>query len=324
MAKESYILLYGDKKPEDNICIPFMFKNTCKIPLGWLQKDKEKIEKIIDENIEKGIKNILFWGLETGWDEIIIKVNKKYSDIKIKAICNTQDSLLYYEYERTNFFKLLELNKLNKVKNIAFLRKGMYETYKKIGYNCSYILENIILDKNKIQIKNQKENEKIKIGIYPLNYTWDKNIFNQLSVGKFIEKSVINYNSINDRMVDFIKTMHIDALQDNIQDMEAYSIANIISKNDIIISCDFTDYVHPIYIIAMESGIPCILGNTSELLDNELQQYLLVSSEDNPIKISEKINYALENKNKISEIYTNWKKKYNALSKESIENFINK
>ena len=110
---ENYILLYGDKKPEDNVCIINMFKNNKKINLGWTDFDYNKNIKTIEELINDGIKQVIFSGLEIGWDRLIKDIKGKYSDIKIKVICNTLDSLLYYDYERQNFFNLLELSKQN-------------------------------------------------------------------------------------------------------------------------------------------------------------------------------------------------------------------
>ena len=135
---EEYMLFYGDKKIEDNICITNMFNNTRQINLGWTDFDNNNNLKIIEEIINLGTNQIIFLGLEIGWDKLIIKLKQKYNNLKIKIICNTQDSLLYYDYERENFFKLLELSKKNIINNIAFLKKGQYEVYNSLGYNCSY------------------------------------------------------------------------------------------------------------------------------------------------------------------------------------------
>ena len=321
--ENNYLLLYGDKKPEDNICIPFMFQNIKNIPLGWIDKDINNIISLMEEEIRNGINQFIFWGLEVGWNQVIEKIKNKYVNIKIKVICNTADSLLYYNYERENFFLLLELLNKKLVDNVAFLRKGMYETYKNLGYNCSYILENIVLDKSRISFTS-KNNDLVNIGIYPLNYTWDKNIFNQLSVGMFIENSIVNYNELDERMNDFLHTMKINCNIDNINNFDAYEIAKIISKNDVNVSCDFTDYVHPIALISMECGIPCILGNISDLFDQEINSYIVVDSEDNPLMIKEKIEHILKNKDLIEEKYTKWKSNYNEKSHKSVDDFINK
>ena len=130
---KKYILLYGDKKLEDNIEIVNMFENTQTINLGWTDFDYNNNMKIIEKYKKEGIKQIIFLGLEVGWDNLIKDSKEKNSEIQIKVICNTQDSLLYYEYERENFFRLLELSKEGLVDDIAFLRKSQYETYQKLG-----------------------------------------------------------------------------------------------------------------------------------------------------------------------------------------------
>ena len=60
---ENYVLLYGDKKPEDNVCVINMFKNNKQINLGWTDFDYNKNMKTIEELISKGTKQIIFSGL---------------------------------------------------------------------------------------------------------------------------------------------------------------------------------------------------------------------------------------------------------------------
>ena len=320
---DKYILLYGDKKPEDNICITNMFENTRQINLGWTDFDYNHNIKIIDEEIKKGVLQIIFSGFEIGWDKLVDYIKKK--NLKVKVICNTQDSLLYYEYERNNFFRLLELSKKGKVDDIAFLRKGQYEVYKSLGYNSSYLMENYILDDaEKKEIK--KENGKIDIGIYPLNYTWDKNIFNQLCIGKMIDNSNVNYNELDERMTDFLTTMEIESKIDKIENINEDEIIKKVVKNDINVSLSFTEYFHPVFFISMEQGIPCIIGNTSDLFGcNEmLDKYIVTKAEDNPIVNAKLIEECLKNKQIIMEEYKKWKEKYNKLVEENKFKFLEK
>lgn len=324
---EKYILLYGDKKPEDNICITNMFNQNKQINLGWTDFDHNKNMKTIDELIDSGVKQIIFSGLEIGWDKEIKDIKEKYPDVKIKVICNTQDSLLYYDYERQNFFNLLELSKKNIIDDIAFLRKGQYEVYKSLGYKCSFLRENYILDKtNKLEAK--KKNETIDIGIYPLNYTWDKNIFNQLCIAKYIENSNLNYNEIDERMKDFVDTMNIKATSDKIEKIDEKTVQEKVVKNDINIATSFTEYVHPVFWISMEQEVPCIIGNTMDFFqdeeDKKLRDYLVTEAEDNSIINSKMVEKCLENKEEIIELYNNWKEKYNKIANESIKNFLEK
>ena len=59
---KKYILFYGNKKVEDNICITNMFKESKLINLGWTEIDYNYNIKIISEEIEKGVEQIIFLG----------------------------------------------------------------------------------------------------------------------------------------------------------------------------------------------------------------------------------------------------------------------
>ena len=330
---ENYVLLYGDKKPEDNICIKNMFKQNKKIDLGWTDFDYNHNIKIIDDEINNGITQFIFSGLEVGWDKLVKHIKEK--SLKVKVICNTLDSLLYYDYERENFFTLLELSKKNLIDDIAFLRKSQYEVYKSLGYKCSYLMENYILKeekktkiKNKEEANEQKEEKLVNIGIYPLNYTWDKNIFNQLCIGKMVDNSNINYNELDERMTDFLNTMEIKSTVDKIENINEDELINKVIKNDINISLSFTEYFHPVFFISMELGVPCIIGNTSDFFDNikceELEKLLVTKAEDNSIINSKILLICLENKEKINILYKEWKTKYNELAKTNLKEFIEK
>ena len=59
---DKYIVLYGDKKKEDNICITNMFENTREINLGWTDFDYKNNIKIIDD--EQDTEIMYFYGQE--------------------------------------------------------------------------------------------------------------------------------------------------------------------------------------------------------------------------------------------------------------------
>ena len=326
MNQKSYIVLYGNKKPEDNIIIKNMFQNTMEINLGWIDADFHNNMKIIENSIqERKVNQIIFSGFEIGWDRLVNALKEKYKEVKIKVICNTNDSLLYYEYERNNFFKLLELSKEGQVDDIAFFRQGQYNLYKSLGYNCSYLRENYKMDKSKKNGQKSK-NENIELGIYPLNYTWDKNIFNQLCISKFVDRSHLNYNNLDPRMEDFLTTMKIDSTADKIENIDEDNIIRAISKNDVIIATSFTEYVHPIFFISMELGIPCLIGNNSDFFgeQDELKKCVVSSAEDNPIINAKMVNDMQKNKDQIVRLYTEWKEQYNKRAEDSINEFLNK
>ena len=69
---KNYILLYGDKKPEDNICLTNMFERSKSIHLGWTDFDYNHNMNLIQEEIKNGVEQIIFAGLEIGWDRMIL------------------------------------------------------------------------------------------------------------------------------------------------------------------------------------------------------------------------------------------------------------
>ena len=329
MDSKQYLVFYSDRKKEDNIILLNMFENCKKIDIcrneSSVCKTLDYIEKCMSET--KAVQ-LIFFGLELGWNNVIKRIKQKDQKIKIKIICNTSEALLYYDYERNNFFEMLKLAKENLIENIAFLKYSQYLLYKDIGYNCSYLMQNYIAETDSEKIISDK-NEIINIGIYPLNYTWDKNIFNQLCIGKFIEGAVINYIKLDNRMEEFLRNMKINSNAIQVTNITEQELVKEVIKNDIIVSCAFTDYFNPIFFISMENGIPCILGDTSDLFrinDDEqtrkLRELLVTDSEDNPIINLEILKKCLERKEEIIRLYKIWKNKYNNISKQNKREFL--
>ena len=175
-----------------------------------------------------------------------------------------------------------------------------------------------------MKINNKKE--KLELGIYPLNYTWDKNIFNQLCVAKFVENCHLNYNSLDPRMEEFLTTMEISSTPDKLEKIDEKCLIQSLSKNDAIISTSFTEYVHQVFLISMELGIPCLIGNNSDFFENgeELQKYVVTNAEDNAIINSKMVEIMVKEKDKIIELYKVWKDNYNKEANEQLEKFLKK
>ena len=67
------------------------------------------------------------------------------------------------------------------------------------------------------------------------------------------------------------------------------------------------------------------MDNNSEYFrDNELEKYLVLEKQNDIIEIYNKINYALQNKEKILELYKKWKVEYNAKAEENVKKFLEK
>ena len=127
-------------------------------------------------------------------------------------------------------------------------------------------------------------------------------------------------------MEDFLETMQIENIPDKIEKIEEKELIEKISKNDIIVATSFTEYMHPVFFISMELGIPCLIGNHSDFFEQEeeLKKYVVTNAEDNAIINAKMVKHMMGNKEKIQQLYQEWKKTYNKQAQELVEKFINK
>ena len=194
------------------------------------------------------------------------------------------------------------------------------EEYKSIGKKYIEKLER----NNKKIVSNNSKN--VNIGIYADNDEWYTNIYNTISTVVFIQNAVLNYNLLNDRFLEFIKIHKIDA---NPSIFTYASIERTIKeflKNDIILDLKFTNNFSYNFLLATELDIPIAIGNTTDYFENCNNDYLkrtiVVNAEDNPDINKDIIENILRNKEKIKENLRLWKKEYDIIAKENLENMV--
>ena len=97
------------------------------------------------------------------------------------------------------------------------------------------------------------------------------------------------------------------------------------AKNTVNLYVTFTECSPMIPLESFELGVPCVIGNNTDFFKNsKLNEMVVVKEEDSIDEIYEKINFAIEKKDEIMELYRQWKKEY---SKEVIrlkEEILNK
>ena len=198
-------------------------------------------------------------------------------------------------------------------------------------------MPNFILEKEHKDIKerlikeyikkqnNNRQNEK-HIGIYVDNDEWYTNIYNTISTLVFIKNSVLNYNLLNDRFLEFMKIYDIKS------NPSIFSYASIertmkeFLKNDIILDFKFTNNFSYNFLLSAELQIPVAIGNTTDYFENCNNDYLkntiVVNAEDNPDMNKGIIENILNNKEKIKENLKIWKEKYNNIAKENLQKMV--
>ena len=254
------------------------------------------------EKINKKYEQVIFFDYYDQFYLLLPLISKK---IIKKYIINNGISLLYNELILNNMMQLYEYKER---KMIDYIATTKYDTYISMKDKIDYIE----LDyKTKIHPKNNNS-----IGLLGIYYVEYSNFFVQLSavaMSKIKKAIVLEQNTV-------VKKFEEDF---NVVIEEEKDVIKLIEQNKVNLDVAFSE-VSPInFLISMDAGIPCIIGNT-HLLDNDekLKKMLVLDSDDDVNEICEKIDNVLENKKEIEKLYSIWRKKYSDNSKKLIEKFV--
>lgn len=377
--KKNTIIFYTDKSKEEAIVIENIFKDYKKVllypiwnrefeylkhnnifsyhlkDLSINQIESELREYIESENIQTSNLQVIFYGINQYIVESIKYIKEKYSDIKIKVISDIYEGILFNHPEFNSFFEILKLLKTNEIYKLYFMKKSIANTYKNLGYNVGYLMQNYKLSEeekvksdniytnelnNEENAENKKNKEeldksekisdlKIKIGYFNLDDVWNKNVYNTISVAKMIDGSVLNFHMTHPKEFEFAQKLEINA---NIKylglNLENQLISNI-KKNDLIIDLDFTSNVNLSILIAMELKKLVFLGNIQNLFDDlnfKYKELIVTNREDDPNVNSKCIKeiYLQKNinKDKLKQAIYDWKQEYNKLANQNLEMLI--
>ena len=252
-----------------------------------------------------------------GTIEEIKKINK---NIQVKVIWHGNCYEYFSDFTWNLNKEVMQLYKKEKIDCFAFVRSTMYEFYKKTGFKC-YYLQNNVNKENAGKIANN-QNEKTKIGIYNADSRELKNIYTALSAMKLVPNSMADVVPINEGAKKFteilgLETTSINAYIPNEELMER------IQKNDINIYPTFTENAPMFPLESFEMGVPCLLGNNNDYFVNtKLGDYVILEREDDAEYIKDKIVEVLDNKEEVMSLYHEWKKEFDKKCEKLVEEFI--
>ena len=178
-----------------------------------------------------------------------------------------------------------------------------------------------IEDKEKYIIEKNNSNQ-LKVGLYASGDRWVKNTYNQLSAVSLLKNAKIDCVPLNEKIIGIAKKYNVD-ISGETENISREDMYKRLAQNDINVYVTFTECAPLIPLESLELGVPCITGDNHHYFDGtELEKYLVVKKEDDIIAIRNQILYCLENKEKVMQLYKEWKQKYNEESKKSIEEFL--
>ncbi len=270
--------------------------------------------------IQNKIQSVIFSQICDGWTSLIEHIKKEDPRIQIKVIWHGNCYEYFSDFTWNLNKEVMQLYKKEKIDSFAFVRSIMYEFYKKLGFAC-YYLQNNVHKENAGKIVNN-ENAKTKIGIYNADTRELKNIYTALSAMKLVPNSVADVVPINEGAKQFTQMLSLDttSINDYIPNEE---LMKRIQKNDINIYPTFTENAPMFPLESFEMGVPCLLGNNNDyFVGTKLGEYVILEREDDAVYIKDKIMNVLAHKDEVMELYQSWKKEFDQKCEKLVEEFI--
>lgn len=298
-------------------------KDTFEYTLELREQHTVKEAKMMAKAIaDSGKKLVIFNAFAFGWEEIIKELKNIKHEIKIKVVFHGGNALLSEDYDWQVFNIIIDLYNNNKIDEIGFVKKSLYEFYKEKGYKVSFLMNNIYIMNSELYKSKDKNSNIVKIGMYASGNRWVKNTYNQISAASLIENAELDCVPLSNKVNTLARkyNLNINGVTTNVSREELYKR---MANNDINIYVTFTECAPLVPLESLELGVPCITGDNHHYFEGtELEKYLVVRKEDDIIAIRNQILYCLENKEKVMQLYKEWKKNYNEEAKKSIEEFL--
>ena len=314
---EDYIVFYNPTWLGVANSTKGLFSNI--VPLEQVFGNKN-IRRISEAVVNNNIKCVIFSQIVDGWVDVLKYIKKLNKKITIKVIWHGNCYEFFSDYTWNLNKDVMNLYNEGQIDSFAFVRSTMYEFYKKVGFKSFYLQNNVHLE-NIPKIKKEK-NENVKIGIYNADSRELKNIYTALSAMKLVPNAVADVVPINAGAKKFTEILKLKTTSvDNYIPTE--ELLKRIQQNDINIYPTFTENAPMFPLESFEMGVPCLLGNNNDYFcGTKLGDYVILTKEDDPLYIKEKIIECIDNKDEIMDLYKQWKKEFNKKCNKLVNEFV--
>lgn len=282
---------------------------------------KKNIKKIAEAVVNNNIKSVIFSQIVDGWVDVLKKIKELNSNIIVKVIWHGNCYEFFSDYTWNLNKDVMNLYKQGKIDSFGFVRSTMYEFYKKAGFKSYYLQNNVHLD-NIERVEKKKSDDKIKIGIYNADTRELKNIYTALSSMKLVPNCIADVVPINEGAKKFTEILGLETsyVEDYIPTEE---LLRRIQQNEVNVYPTFTENAPMFPLESFEMGVPCLLGNNNDyFVGTKLGEFVILTKEDDPKYIKERITNCIKHKDEIMKLYKDWKKEFDIKCDKLVEEFI--
>ena len=291
------------------------------VPLEQVFGNKN-VKLIAEAILNANIKRVVFSQIVDGWTDVLKYIKDKNKNIKIQVIWHANNYEVLSDYTWALNKNVLNLYNEKYIDCFAFVKKSMVEFYNRAGYKAKYLINNVNTEGIRKFESKKLDMNNIKVGAYNANTRELKNIFTQLSSIRLIKNAEADIVPTNEAILQFVDI--IDLKNTNLPDyIPTKDLLERIQKNDINLYITFTECSPMFPLESFEMGVPCLVGNNNDYFQNtELGKYVIVDREDDAEYIKNKIMNCLENKEKVMQLYKEWKTNFDKKCKEYVKEFI--
>ena len=292
--------------------------NDNRVPCGefYTKRSMKKVGNLI---LEKDIKQVIFSAMCIGWKDLAYYLKKKNPNILIKVFWHGSLSQVYEPYGWARNIELINMAKDGVLTTFGICKESLMNFYRALDINVKLITNNVNLN-SKYSLKKSKN---VSIGIYSSSKdNWLKNLFTQIAAASLIKDVTVDIVPMDSEIANFatslgLKVTGVDKL------IPREELLKRMSANTINLYVTFSECAPMLPIESFEVGTICLTGNNHHYFKNtELEKYLVIDNEENPVEIAEKAELCINNKDKILELYKKWKKENNNNSSMSVAEFL--
>lgn len=320
LSAPAYIAIYNKNWFGPSIATRGLFENT----LGIDELHSEIIlEHISDYIVNCGAELLIFSSFSLGWDKLVKRIRERAPEITVKVLWHGSFALNTEQYDWDMFRTVLSLYKAGFIQSLGFVKKSMYEFFLRKGYRAEFVANRVTVPEGiRAVLPPHREHDRIRIGLYSSEGRWVKNFFNQLAAASLFEDAEINCVPLSDKAVVMSRFFAFN-LSGSYTNLSREKLLMLLASNDINFYATFTECAPMLPLESLEMGVPCITGSNHHYWQGmELEKYLVVDRVDDCIEIYNKARLCLENREEILRLYSQWKKRYNVESIESVSRFL--
>lgn len=318
-TQENYLIIYNPNWLGTANATKEMFKNTC--PLEEISEDKVAVY-VADKIVKSQYKLIIFSAFAKGWEKVAKEIRRRDSKVVMKVIWHGSNCMNIEAYDWEMFSYLFRMMDDRTLNSVCFVKKSMYDFYKAKGYPVEFVMNTLSIDKEKYRLAEEKKSEKRRLGVYASGDRWVKNFYNQLCAASLVKNVEVRCSPINSKTMAFADIINLE-VTGNPGAVPREQLLRDMAQNTLNLYVTFTECAPLIPLESFELGVPCLTGNNHHYWENhELRKYIVVDEADDVMKIHEKIEYCLEHREEILQMYQEWKIEYDVEAERSIEKLL--